>query len=142
MDTRVHVFMENLTEIPLNQVNNNFLDNLSIDLDNQNSSKIIPIEEWLHYFMDDILPIKEKDIIILDNMDEKIWIEVVTIPQFLKINKNKQINSKLYLGKIISMVASKPYYYGSFTFFEISQVYFQETYDNIMKMISNSTVTY
>jgi hypothetical protein len=134
--------MENLTEIPLNQVNNNFLNNLSIDLDNQNSSKIIPIKEWLHYFMDDILPIKEKDIIILDNMDEKIWIEVVTIPQFLKMNKNKQINSRLYLGKIISRVASKPYYYGSFTLFEVSQVYFQETYDNIMKMISNSTMTY
>ena len=29
--------MENLTEIRLNQVNNNFLNNLSSDLDNQNS---------------------------------------------------------------------------------------------------------
>ena len=139
--------MEDLKTVSSNQINDNFLDYPSINLDwfedsnIKNSSKIIPIEEWLHYFMDDILPIKEKDFIVLDNMDEKIWVEVITIPKFLKINKHKQTCSRLYLGKIISRVASKPNYHGSFTFFKVSQVYFTETYENIMKMMPNTIVT-
>ncbi len=100
----------------------------------ENVTDFVSNSEWMHYYLDNIGPIKLKHYVLLNNYTEKIWLEVVLTEQFLEINQNRSLGSKLYLGKIISMVSNKPYNYGSMAYFTLSQVLEHFTFEELLNL--------
>ncbi len=100
----------------------------------ENVTNFISENEWMHYYYESIVTIKLKHYVLLDNYKEKIWVEVVLTEQFLEINKDRPIGTKMYLGKIISGVSNKPYNYGDITYFTLSQVLQQVNFEELLNL--------